>query len=301
MNELMEKIAKSKSRLGVPVLMALVLGFSVSGAVVAQTCTLDNWNGGSVETGETLLAASRAAGNRAYAGPCSLKVTLDSSDAYLVDDTPLAETQFNVRFYFFLDSVDADVTLFEALDANDSDVINVTYDHSDGLVSTLLYVAGGGSETVSVGPVAPGWNSVEIEWGASATEEVKMTLGNSSAAQPTETSPSIDTSGFTIDSVRLGAMSGLSAVPSTGVIYFDDYDSRRDTVPGRLCRGLTDSTRSSLNLEDVQAIFTDFATAGGVPASGVPDYDQNGSVDLQDVIEVFTRFATGQDSCTVNS
>jgi len=292
MNELMEKIAKSKSLLGVSFLAFLVWGLSVSGAVMAQTCTLGNWNGETVETGETLLAASRAAGNRAYAGPCSLKVTLDSSDAYLVDDTPQAENVFNVRFYFFLDSVDADVTLFEALDANDSDVINVIYDHSDNLISALLSIAGG-SQMISVGPLSTGWNSLEIEWGASATEEVKMTLGNSSAAQTTETSPSIDTSGFTIDSVRLGAMSGLSAVPSTGVIYFDDYDSRRDTVPGRLPQGDANADGVT-NGDDQTLVVNEFLFGEGSP--GTPDCNEDGFVNGDDQSCIVNIFLFGADS-----
>lgn len=291
MNELMEKIAKSKSRLGVPVLMALVLGFSVSGAVVAQTCTLDNWNGGAVETGEALLAASRAAGNRAYAGPCSLKVTLDSSDAYLVDDTPLAETQFNVRFYFFLDSVDADVTLFEAVDENSNSIITVSYDSIYNEIDVVfLYDGGDLSESVSVGPLASGWNSLEIQWESKAGEQATISLGNSETSSNSASSGSIDTSAMSIDSVRLGAISGPVAVPSGGVIYFDDYDSRRDTVPGRLMAG--DATGDGqLNIFDVVAARNEIL--GNAVADGIPDCNEDGAVNIFDVVCMRNKILTG--------
>ncbi len=292
----MKNPQKFRSFLLASVLTSLVWAAS---SVSAQTCTLDNWTS-SVKTGDTLLAASRAQGNKAYAGPCSLKVTLNSSAAYLVDDTPTAETTFNVRFYFFLQSVGADVTLFEALDASDNSVMSATYDQSANLVN-VVFEHSGGTETVPIGPLTTGWNSLEIQWEAKAAERAVVSLGNSATASNSAGSAEIDTSALTIGSVRLGAIPSPATVPSSGVIFFDDYDSRRDTVPGRLCRGLTDSSRSALNLEDVQAIFAEFATGGGSPASGTPDYDQNGSVDLQDVSDVFSRFATGQNACSANS
>ncbi len=255
------------------------------------TCTLGNW---SAKVGDTNLnAGPSGANNRRYAGPCGLRVTLDGAAAYLTDTTPLTETVFNVRFYFFLNTVTDDVTVFQAEDGNNDPVITAAYDASENEVS-VVFANAATDQTLVAENVSTGWNSLEIQWEASATAQPKVVLGT---ADPVTGTAAIDTSGITIEAAKLGA---IGTVPATGSIDFDDYDSRRDTVPGRLCRGLTDQSRSALNLEDVVAIFNDFATGGSLAANGVPDYDGSGAVDLQDVVDVFNRFATGQNDCDAN-
>ena len=247
--------------------------------VSAQTCTLDNWTS-SVKTGDTLLAASRAQENKAYAGPCSLKVTLNSSAAYLVDDTPTAETTFNVRFYFFLQSVDADVTLFEALDASDGRVMSATYAHSQNAVN-VEFEHSGGTATATVGELTTGWNSLEIQWEAKAFETAVVSLGNSATASNSAGSGEIDTSGLTINSVRLGAIPSPATVPSSGVIFFDDYDSRRDTVPGRLLAGDANGD-GTVNIFDVVAARNEIL--GNSVPDGIPDCNEDGTVNIFDVV-----------------
>lgn len=256
-----------------------------------ETCTRENW---SAKVGDTNLNADEPGpNNRRYAGRCGLRVTLDNSEAYLTDESPLDETVFNVRFYFFLNAVTEDVTLFQAEDGNTDPVITATYDASENDVS-VVFANAGTPQTVVAQDVSTGWNSLEIQWEASPAAQPKVVLGT---ADPVTASATIDTSNIAIDGAKLGA---IGTVPASGSIDFDDYDSRRDTVPGRLCRGLTDQSRSALNLEDVLAIFNDFATGGSLAANGVPDYDGSGAVDLLDVVDVFTRFATGQNDCDAN-
>lgn len=265
-----------KSLMVASVLTSLVWA---TGNVSAQTCTLDNWTS-SVETGDTLAAASRAQGNKAYAGPCSLKVTLDGSAAYLIDETPTAETTFNVRFYFFLNTVAADVTLFEALDASDSSVMSATYDQSENAVN-VVFAHAGGTETVTIGPLTTGWNSLEIQWEAQAVETAVVSLGNSATASNSAGTGEIDTSGLTINSASLGALPPSPAtVPSSGVIFFDDYDSRRDTVPGRLLVGDVNGDGSRRG-GDITALINDLL--GTSTAEGIPDCNEDGRVTGGDI------------------
>jgi len=233
-----------------------------------------------VETGDTLLAASRAQGNKAYAGPCSLKVTLDGTAAYLIDETPTAETSFNVRFYFFLQQVTADVTLFEALDASDSSVMTATYDQSENAVN-VVFAHAGGTETVTIGPLTTGWNSLEIQWEAQAVETAVVSLGNSATASNSAGTGEIDTSGLTINSASLGAIPAPATVPSSGVVFFDDYDSRRDTFPGRLLAG-------DANGDGEVDIFDVIATRNEIlensVTDGLPDCNEDGDIDIFDLI-----------------
>ena len=286
------------------VVAAVACLFFIAGTAQAQTCTLDNW---SAKVGDTNLSAgTQGANNRRYAGPCGLRVGLAGSEAYLTDNSPVAETVFNTRFYFFLNSVTQDVSIFEALDGTDR-AISATYDHSESKVNVVFQTGNGStSSTLSVGPVATGWNSLEIQWSSGATATPKAILGNASATD-TKTSVAVDTSNFTIDSAKLGAINALATVPSGGSIDFDDYDSRRDTVPGRVCRGLTDPNRAvgnsgfqELKFEDLDNIFSEIASRGSSPAAGAPDFDQDGSVRFADLDAVFQRIAARQVSCEIN-
>lgn len=281
-------------------LISAWLTMGMSNAVLAQTqnCTFENW---STSVGDdNLRAGSQGAGNRRFAGPCGLRVQLAGSEAYVQDESPTSESTFNVRFYFYLNEISEDVTLFEARSAT-TRVFAATYDDANNQINVAFSTGDGStSSTLSVGPVAAGsWNSLEIQWSKGSTANQTVTLVNASG-KIEEESGAINTDGFTVDTAKLGAVSAIATVPSGGSIDFDDYDSRRDSVPGTLCRGLTNSSRDTLDLEDVQAIFTDFATGGSVAAAGTPDHNMDGKIDLEDVSNVFSRFATGQNACSAN-
>ena len=271
---------------------------SMSNNVFAQACSIARWAPNPVGA-DNMTVGTIADGNRRYAGPCGLNITLAGESSYLVDNTPTDEPTFNVRFYFFLDDVGEDVTFYQALDGNGNPVITAKYSATSEKVDVVF--AGTPSTTVSVGPArSPGWNSLEIQWTSGGSVTPKAILGSASGSDE-ETASALDTSALTVSQARLGVSDAIvGSVPTGGSIDFDDYDSRRDTVPGRLCRGLTDSSRSALALEDVETIFNEFATGGLFQAAGTPDYNGDGVVDLNDATAVFTRFAIGQEDCSLN-
>lgn len=264
----------------------LLVGLSAAGLLLGATtvqaqngpCTLNNW---SAKVGDTNLSAgTQGANNRRYAGPCGLRVSLAGSEAYLTDNSPVAETVFNTRFYFFLNSVTQDVSIFEALDGTDR-AISATYDQSENKVNVVFQTGTGSTSSIlSVGPVATGWNSLEIQWSSGATVTPKAILGNASGTD-TQTSVAVDTSNFTIDSTKLGAINALATVPTGGSIDFDDYDSRRDTVPGRLLAGDANSD-GALNIFDVVAARNNIL--GNAVATGQPDCNEDGEINIFDVV-----------------
>ena len=272
----------------------LMAGWSVSAS--DQTCTTTNWSSSvGLEDG-----VSDATGNvgtppsfRRYAGPCGLRVPMDGTPRYLVDESPIAETSYIARFYVFLGAAASEtVTLFEALDAANNPRLRVTYTASD---ITLDVFSNGADQTIEFTELTNGWHSVELSWSQAAAAEVSFSLNGGTPSVVT-----VDTSGLSIDEARLGNINGATLAQTTA-IDFDDFDSRRSTFPGRLCRGLTNESRSSLDFDDVLAIFGEVASGGGNAAGGQPDFDENGEIDFDDVLGVFGRIAAGNDACAVNS
>lgn len=269
----------------------------------AANCTIDNWSSAVELTNAN--AGTQGANNRRYAGPCGLRVPVSSTLRYLQDDTPAAETSFNVRFYFFLNDVTGDVTLFQAAASNNDPVITATYVESTSVINVDIANNAATQTLIAEGVDVASWNSLEIQWKADGEETAKVILVNADLTDEVIGS-AVNTSELRIDRARLGVLS-VSAGAS-GSIDFDDYDSRRESVPGRLCRGLTDPDRAvgnsgfqELKFADIDNIFAEIASRGASPSAGVPDFDQDGQVKFSDLDAVFQRIASRQVSCAVNS
>lgn len=289
----------------------MMAGWSLS-SQAQVACTVENW-GGTVNE-DSLFAGSPQQGNKRFAGPCSLKVDLDDDMAYVLDDSPVGEADYIARFYFNPngnDSADAPMIIFAAnvdSDGTGDDVLQVWYNvaSADPFVATpnhitLVIQTADGEEEIRAGAAgvrANGWNSVEIVWQADADADVVMNVNGQADLSAT----GIDTSGLQVNSAMLGFVGYPSdpAVTSSTPMYFDDFDSRRQTRPGRLCRGLTDESRDSIDLADFFNIYADFASGGNQLATGQPDYNEDGIVDLVDAFAVYDAFAAGQNSCDLN-
>lgn len=274
----------------------------LSSAVQAANCTLGNWSGvqGLVDSDVGTPADGE---HRRYSGPCGLRVPLAGSQAYVEDTSPASEDAYNVRFYFFLNDVDENVTIFKAENADDGSgvsVISATYNASVQKVDVVFSIGvadGSQTATVTTGAVASGWNSLEIQWSSASETKPKVILNDNAAVEP---SANLNTSNYKIELAKLGAISTPAVVPVGGSIDFDDFDSRRDTAPGRLCRGLTDSSRTKLTFTDAREIFKDAAT-NSYTAPGQPDYDLSGTVTFTDARTVFARaVSTVNRECSEN-
>ena len=285
-----------------------LLGLSINAQ--AQTCTVGNW--GSAQGLDNDDTSFQVGGQfRRYGGPCGLRVPVDGTPRFLTDATPSSESTYIVRFYAFFDGAgDNDILVFAADDGSDN-VIEVFYNVDGGLLVspgdlTLNVVdASSQNNTLTFSGIGAGWHSIEIVWEASdgsGDPNVRFAL-NSNEEDDADLYDNIDTSGIQILNARLGNIEGASG----GYMNFDDFDSRRISRPGRLCRGLTDPDRAptgdgypDLGFEDMDAIFIEMATFGNNPAGGQPDFNEDGMVDFGDMDAIFIRMATFNESCAVN-
>jgi hypothetical protein len=272
---------KVRTALPLGVVFAAAMGFSVNAA--AQTCTVDNWQGGSPGLSNS-DAGTQGSSNRRYGGPCGLRVPLGGSAAYVADDTPGGETTYIVRAYVYLDDITTGdpVVLFAADDdTGDSSYtaadaqIEVSYDADASSGGTLVLSVRNQSGTLqplpAVDNVGTGWHSFELVWEQASSANIAFSVDG--AADVTGT---VDTTGITIENAFLGVLNSVTG----GSVDFDDFDSRRVDRPGRLI--LADANDDGVvDIFDVQAIGGE--VVGGGFAAGQPDCNEDGTVDIFDV------------------
>jgi hypothetical protein len=272
---------KVRTALPVGVVFAAVLGFSVNAA--AQTCTVDNWLGGSpgLSNGD---AGTQGSSNRRYGGPCGLRVPLGGSAAYVADDSPGGETTYIARAYVYLDDITTNdpVVLFAADDdTGDSSYaaadaqIEVSYDADASSGGTLVLSVrdqGGTLQPLpAVNNVGTGWHSFELVWEQASSANIAFSVDG--AADVTGT---VDTTGITIENAFLGVLNSVSG----GSVDFDDFDSRRVDRPGRLL--VADANDSGdLTIADLFEVNNELG--GSAFAAGQPDCDENGSITISDL------------------
>lgn len=282
--------------------VAACLGFAVNAQ--AQSCTITNWAGGSVNSGE-LFAGAPGSGNRRYAGPCSMRVNVNAAPAYVVDNSPIAEQGYIARFYFNPRGNSEEMMIFAANDANNGtgdDVVELWFNRPSAGAAQLVFMVSGGTETIDIPASelrADGWNSFELVWESSASATIAV-----SANGNTDHTGTGNTSDERVRSALLGRVGPTAALSSSTPVFFDDFDSRRISRPGRLCRGLTDPDRAAagdgwqrINAADRQAVFVESATNGNVPAGGQPDFNEDGLVNAADRQAMFIAIATNNNSC----
>jgi hypothetical protein len=272
---------KARTALPLGVVFAAAMGFSVNAA--AQTCTVDNWQGGSPGLSNS-DAGTQGSSNRRYGGPCGLRVPLGGSAAYVADDTPGGETTYIVRAYVYLDDITTGdpVVLFAADDdTGDSSYtaadaqIEVSYDADASSGGTLVLSVRDQSGTLqplpAVDNVGTGWHSFELVWEQASSANIAFSVDG--AADVTGT---VDTTGITIENAFLGVLNSVTG----GSVDFDDFDSRRVDRPGRLL--VADANDSGdLTIADLFEVNNELG--GSAFAAGQPDCDENGSITISDL------------------
>ncbi len=179
-------------------------------------------------------AATFAAGSRivlqngfAVQAGGSFTAVIDSSlapFAYVQDNSPTAESTYNVQFYVDLDSLDlgeADqIAHLVAYDGAGRPQIKLLIESGPALVLTVRDSAGTFHSTSAV-PTAAGFNQVTIAWTAAVSSTASLTVNGGEPALVTT-----DTSTGRIESVRWGAVGG-SFPSSSGQIAQDEFTSWR--------------------------------------------------------------------------
>lgn len=246
----------------------------IAHAAAEVRCTVGNWSNAVGLTDANVGVPS--ASNRRYTGPCGLRVPIVSTPAYVenTDDAEgnaLGESIYYARFYFFINHVNTEVTVFRALDGSDS-VVELEVLAAD---NTLRLKLDGNPVGEAAALRADRWNSAEIRWDVDANLPLATLVVNGDVISE---SP-VPTPSARIRAVQLGAIA-TGAQPS-GSIDFDGFDSRRTSSPGRLPVGVA-ADGSSDEAADLMAVRTEILGQGFAP--GQPDCDEDGQVGASDIV-----------------
>ncbi len=268
-----------------------LLGAAIFSAVAftgANACSISAWSA-TDSVGVVAANSGEAPAFSRYSGRCSLKATGAATAKYVQDNTPTNATSYKSRFYVYTGSTLADTTaggfLFLARDGAGANLIRIAL--TGGNLKTT--VTGSGAAIADIPVVAGKYYSVELEWaqGAAAPFSIKVQGANSST--PVIRTTTTNNATGVLKDVRLGLSAG-----STGTVFFDEYDSRRTTAPGRLCRGDANNS-GQISFADAQQIA---AEIGGALTVGQPDCNESGSVNFTDAQCAAAR--VGPTTCTTN-
>ncbi len=253
--------------------------FSAMAFTGANACSISAWS--AVDSvGVVAADAGAPPAFSRYSALCGLRVVGAATAKYVQDNTPTNATSYKARFYIFTGS-----TLV------DTGAAGFFYLARDGAGANLIRLAltGGNIQTTVTGsaaaipaiPVAAGkYYSVELEWAQGAAAPFSIKVQGASAATPTTQTTTTNNAAGVLKDVRLG----LSAA-STGTAFFDEYDSRRTTAPGRLCRGDANGDKA-INIFDRGTVNQDLLAQAGSPgsnlAAGQPDCTEDGTVNIFD-------------------
>ena len=284
---------------GLAIAAGVALAFSLN--VQAQDCTIGNWQVDGTATATNLTNGDVGSTNpfRRYAGPCGLLVAVDGTNRFLTDGSPSAETVYNARFFTYLNDAGSNPILLFAADDGDDDQIQVWYNFPSAGNLTLRVFDNSAQANDLTESVGSGWHSVEFAWD-SVAETVAFSVNN---APDLTLTPSI--AGLTIANAHLGNIEGANG-GAGAAISFDDFESRRQSRPPRLCRGLTvpegtgPGERDRLALADARAVFAEVASFGAERAGGQPDFNGDGVVALADAREIFSNVAAFQTDCDLH-
>lgn len=152
------------------------------------------------------------------------------TSGYVVDNSPNNETSYHARFYFSPNGAAPGSTaqdIFLGLNAFNTNVFRVQMRMSGKQYQIGVTVArSGGTTSTKWYTITNAYHAIEIAFQSAGS--ASFTLYIDGAAQQTLTG--LNTSAYTIKSVRLGPQGTLSGV--SGTEYFDTFASTRTTYIG---------------------------------------------------------------------
>ena len=259
-----------------------LLGAAILGAMAftsANACSISAWSADTVGVVATdAVEPSIALGQNRYSARCGLRVIGAASAKYVQDNTPTNATTYKARFYFYTGAtlVDTGAAGFFYLARDGAGAPLIRLALTGGNIQTTL--AGSAAAIPNIPVVASKYYSVELEWAQGAAAPFSIKVQGAGAATPTTQTTTANTTGLVLKDVRLG----LSAA-STGTAYFDEYDSRRTTAPGRLLK--CDANNDGL-VAVADRIVINNEILGTAIAIGQPDGNEDGLVSVADRIQV---------------
>jgi hypothetical protein len=259
-----------------------LLSVAILGALAfnqASACSRSAWSPTDsvgivdADVGEPLPTSN---GFKRYSGRCAMRVVGAATPKYVQDNTPTSAASYKSRFYFYSGNganIDTGASgfFFLARDGVGANLIRLAL--TGGAIKTTVANAGA---VADIPVTADTWYSVELDWAQTAGTFSVSVKGPG----PAVTQTSAITAGTSVlKDVRLG----LSAA-STGTSFFDEYDSRRSSAPGRLLRCDASGDGATVNILDLIAITAEIL--GTSPALGQPNANQDNSINVVDRIIV---------------
>jgi hypothetical protein len=195
---------------------------------------LSGWSSNSNDNGDLSVSAAAA-----LVGSQGLQAVInDNNPLYVADDTPSAEARYRARFYFDPNTMSMgknnDLVIFAGYDPSGTAVLQLVlrfapggYRMRAGMLSDTGVLAYTGWVNINDAPQA-----IEVDWRAAtapgaADGGLTLWLGGNEQAIIS----AVDNHTRSIDSVRLGAVSGLHT-QIRGTYYFDEFESHRATYIG---------------------------------------------------------------------
>jgi hypothetical protein len=172
-------------------------------------------------------------------------VVNDTTGIYVLDDSPTAETQYRVRFYFDTNGFDPGeaqshfrTRIFIAFDGLNQRQITVVLKRQSGQYSVEGRVRRDDGTRADTGflDIPAGPNFVEFAWNRASRigggDGDFLFIVNDDAESQMSLS-GIDNGAATVDFARMGAMSVKTG--ASGTLFFDQFESRRRTPIGAEC------------------------------------------------------------------
>ncbi len=231
-----------------------LVGFA-AGSVMAQTCPTSltpPWSA-AVSSGGSLSSAAPGYASTACKLNAAITGNLGSASAFVRDDTPANEQRYRAQFLINVDNLTGQTTAHlvrvfaattDAPNAGVSELVKLTVygnvagtSKSLGILTASSTGTGGFAATnIPLTGGTAGVHRIEIDWTKGASGGVKVWLNNTTEASPNVTLTANNTAWTGgVDSGVLGlaqASPGFRSVQTGRVVYFDQFDSRRQTFIG---------------------------------------------------------------------
>ncbi len=269
-----------------------LMGAAVSAALLlaapmASACALTAW---STANGTPIAGQPNDATPVArYSGVCGMQA--DAIGDFVVDETPAGEQSFNAQFYYYTGDRAGNADVYQARSASGGTNLPIRVQH-DG--TNLIFSTNGSATTRTVAVTDNRWYAISLQWLAGAgTGSLTISVIGAGSDTPLNTPAitGVSNGSDTIEEARLGLVAGTN---TSGVATFDAYDSRRTTVPARLCR--CDSNNSgSISVADAVQALNEFIN--GTLATGQPDCNEGGTVTVADGVGALNIFINNGGVC----
>lgn len=282
-----------KNLLGAALVAALAFG-----ANAASACAISAW---SSATGLTVADTGEpTAGFARYFGRCSLRVSsFTAGGRFVQDNTPNNEVSYRARFYYGTGDITGETDIFQARNTGGTNIVRITHDGS-----VLRFYVNGAASPQTVTVADSRYYSIEMAWAAgtvspatTGTFTATVTGNSGNVATPavagTVNFTGLANSADSITDARLGLIAAATAPTVTSPVFFDEFDSRRTTNPGRLCRGDANGN-GTISAADRTAVSNELAVPSTV-AVGNTDCNESSSVSATDrtcITNLIGAFAT---------